>query len=210
MKIAIADSQLATTKTISLSDSWRYLSIMDSYGFKPISFWRGRGMIADNICGQGFGSEGYSHVCIPCTISFSGSSSAVTVKTRVYASSPTNRTFRWAIVPYDLDYCFLGIGAAESDAILAQGKFTVDSGGVHYQTFTFPVQNLPSGKFYIYWWRDNSKYGNIHISGDFEVSIYREMNSVSWKNATPYIYDGTQWRRATPYVHKNRQWAQAQ
>ena len=212
MKLAISNTSLASTKIVTLSDSLRYLSIMDSYGFKPISYWRSRGMIADNICGQGSGKDGYSHVCIPCDNTFSGASSEVTVYTRVYASSPINRTFRWAITNFDLDYLFLGIGRADdsSGIILNQGTFTVDSGGVHYQTFHFPVQNLPSGRFYIYLWRDNNNYGNIHISGDFTVSVYTETGSVTWREATPYIYDGTQWKRATVYMrNRNKQWIRA-
>lgn len=210
MKIAIAGTQFAAKQTILLSNSRRYVSIMDWFGFQPQTFWRSRGMISDNICGQGFGKDGYSHVCIPCNISFSGSSAKVTVRTRLWASSGVNRTFCWAIIPMDLDFVFLGTGRAESELILSQGTFTVDAGGVHYQEFTFPVQNLPSGNFYIYWWRDNSNYGNIHISGDFEVSVYTETSAVSWKEATPYVFDGTQWKQATVWINRQKQWIQAQ
>ena len=213
MKLAIAGTQLAASQTVSLENSRRYLSIMDSYGFKPITYWTGRGIIPDNIFGEGSKGEGFSASCIPCDISFTGTSSKVTVTTRVYASSSKNHVFRWGICAYDLDWLFQSFGAVDnSDGnILGQGKFSVDPGSVHYQTFTFPVQNLPSGKFYIYLWRDNTSYGNVHVSGNFDVKVYTETSAVSWKNATPYIFDGTQWKPAVAFIrNRYKEWVRAQ
>lgn len=216
MKIAVAKDTLAGSQTIHLSNSKRYLSVMSDYGFRTQSYWRGRGMTSDNIFGQGWGKDGYCATCIPCHISFTGRSTKVTVRTRVYASSGSNNTFRWAIIPYDFDWLFQGCGRIENDSICNQGLFTVSGGDVHYQTFTFIVDNLPSGDFYIYWWRNNTKYGNVHVSGNFEVSVYRETDQFSWHDATPYIWNGSQWKRARAYVNKKdaasgtTQWVQSQ
>ena len=215
MKIAVAKDTVAGSQRISLSTSRRYLSIMADYGFRSQSYWRGRGMTSDNIFGQGWGKEGYCATCIPCNINFSGRSTKVTVNTRVYASS-SNNIFRWAIIPYDFDWLFEGCGRAESDQICNQGIFIVDRGDVHYQTFTFVVDNLPSGEFYIYLWRNNTSYGNVHISGDFTVTVYKETDSYTWHDATPYIWDGSRWKRARAYVNKkdpvsgSTQWVQSQ
>ena len=217
MKISVAKDTIAATQTVNLSDSLRDMNVMDSYGFKPVSFWVGRGLARLNYCGQGY--DGYNSCCIPCNISFSGRSTKVTVKTKVFASNKNIRTFRWAIIPYDFDYLFLGVGRADNSSglILNQGTFTVDyaNRSVHTETFTFPVQNLPSGKFYIYWWRDSDSYGNIHIADDFTVTVYKETGALTWYNATPYVWqDGSGWKRATPYIRKKNsvtgqlEWAQ--
>lgn len=217
MRISVSKDTVAATSTISLSNSLRYMNVMDSYGFRPVSFWVSRGLAGLNYCGQGY--DGYNCCCIPCDISFSGRSTKVTVSTRVFSSNKSTRTFRWAILPYDFGWMFLGVGRADDGGgtILNQGTFTVDyaNGSVHNETFTFPVSNLPSGKFYIYWWRDTDSYGNIHIAGDFTVSVYKETGEFTWYDATPYIWtDGVGWKRATPYIRKKNsvtgqlEWAQ--
>lgn len=220
MKIAVARSALAATKTIYKSDSKRYLSIMPGTGFQSISYWRGRGVTSDNIFGTGSSSrkEGYSASCIPCDISFSGRSTKVTVTASMYVSSQTIRTFRWAIIPYDFDWEFTGTGLASNDLILNQGKFTLDHawGRVHEETVTMPVSGLPSGQFYIYWWRDSTSYGNVHVSSNYTVSVYTETEEVDWREATPYLWDGSAWKRVTPYVlrrdpdSREKEWARAQ
>lgn len=206
MKIAIAGSQLAATKSVT---GCRYLSIMDDYGFAKMSVWHGRG-IQDNVCGQGKYGEGFSHEMIPCVIPFTGKSSKVTISAKVWMSS-TNNVFCWAIDPYGLDYLYKGVGPVSGGTALAQGKFAVANGATSIQTFTFPIQNLPNdGTFYIYLWRSNSGYGNFHIFSDWTVSVYTETDTVSWKNATPYVYDGTAWKQATPYVrNRYREWIRA-
>lgn len=209
MRIRVQHSTNAGSQTVSLSDTLRYLSTMGRYGFKPVSYWVSRGLERQNYVGQGY--QDFNCMCIPC--SFSLSSGAVITKVtlrmkKVWASNHANRTFRWAISPYRTDSSFKGIGAANSMFLKGQGVFTVDSSGgsVHEQTFTFPVNNLTENIFYIYLWRNNDSYGNIHVSDDVVVTVYARSGNPEWVEATPYIWKNGRWNRATAYVRKNNQW----
>lgn len=205
MKIKVRKDSIAGSKTISLSDSLRYLSIMPDYGYKTISFWKGRGITSDNIFGQGKTGDGHSALCLPVNINFTGETTKVTVSTRVWASNPSNHSFRWAISNYVIDWLCQGHGAASDsgDIIAAQGLFTVTIGGVHIETFTFPVNGLSSGQFYIYWWPDNTNYGNVHVSGNFTVTVYTATGAMQTYDATPYIWKNNEgWKRATARVYK--------
>lgn len=212
MKIKVRKDAVEGSQVISLSDSKRYLSIMPNFGFRTMSYWKTRGLPSDNIFGEGKSGDGHSALCIPANINFSNSSTKVTVSTRVWASNPSNHTFCWAITKYPYDSLFKGHGAATSkyNAVLNQGTFTVDVGGVHIQTFTFPVNGLTGGRFYIYWWSNNNNYGNVHVSGSFTVTVYTASGDYQYYNATPYIWkDGVGWKQARPYIYKkdSRSWS---
>lgn len=214
MKIAVAKDTIAGTQSVHLSTSLRYLSIMSDYGFRTQSYWRGRGMTSDNIFGQGKTGDGYHATCIPCHVNFTGRSTKVKVGVKCWPSCDNN-TFRWAIIPYDFDWLFEGVGRVDSEYICNQGTFTVERFG-GYHEFTFIVDNLPSGDFFIYWWRNNTKYGNVHIYGNFDITVYKEIDSFTWHDAVPYIWNGSSWKRARAFVNKKdsitgqTQWVQSQ
>lgn len=188
------------SQTVSLGDTLRFMDIMAGYGFRTVSYWRSRGIESVNIVGQGY--HDYNVGLIPCNVSFSGTSTRVVMSLRVFVSNSKNHTFRWAITSERADGLFMGAGPAPSDyRILAQGSFTpsYENGSVHWQSFSMPVSNLPQ-TFYIYLWRSNASYGNIHISANVSISVYQESLQAEWRTATPYVWDGSEWKRATGYM----------
>lgn len=198
--INVPRETLGGTQTVALGNTLRFMDIMPNFGFQTVSFWRSRGIEAVNIVGQGW--HDYNVGLIPCSVSFSGTSTRVVMRLRVFVSNSKNHTFRWAITNERADNLFLGAGPAPADSrILAQGSFTpsFDNGSVHWQSFSMPVTGL-SQTFYIYLWRSNTAYGNIHISANVDISVYQESLQAEYRSATPYIHDGTQWKQAPGYM----------
>lgn len=198
--INVPREELGGSAGISLGDTLRFINIMSSYGFQTVSFWQGRGLPGENFVGQGKGD--YNAACIPCSVAFAGDSTRVTVTMRNYVSNSANHTFRWAITTQRADRLFRGVGPVGADPrVLAQGSFTPDFsiGSSAPQTYSMPVKNLPN-TFFIYLWRSNANYGNIHIQSDVTVRVYQEALTADFRNATPYVHDGTAWKKAEAYI----------
>lgn len=198
--INVPREALGGSAVISLGSTLRYLSIMSGEGFQTVSYWAGRGLPGENFVGQGVGD--YNAACIPCSVPFSGSSTRVAVTMKTYVSDSTNHTFRWAITRERADRLFRGVGAAPEDSrILAQGTFTPSFfvGSSRPQSFSMPCKSLPN-VFYIYLWRSNARYGNIHIQSGVTVDVYQESLQADWRNADPYVWTGAEWRKAEMYL----------
>lgn len=212
--INVPKETLGGSTTVALGDTLRFMDIMASYGFRTVSYWTSRGLEPVNIVGQGW--HDYNVGLIPCTVSFSGTTTRVVITLRVFVSNSKNHTFRWAVTSERCDNLFLGSGPVPADIrIKGQGSFTPswDFGSVHNQSFSLPAAGLPS-TFYIYLWRANTSYGNIHISAAVGVNVYVETNAADFKGAVPYIWDGSAWKKTTPYVtvrdeHDQRIWKAA-
>ena len=188
------------SQTVSLGDTLRFMDIMANYGFRTVSYWRSRGIEAVNIVGQGW--HDYNVGLIPCSVGFTGNSTRVVMTLRVFVSSSRNHTFRWAITNTRADDLFLGTGPAAADPrILNQGSFTPSwqNGAVHDQSFSLPVSGL-ANTFYIYLWRSNSAYGNIHISANVGISVYQESALADFRDAIPYVFPDNAWRKAQMYI----------
>ena len=198
--IDVPRETLGGSQTVQLGNTLRYINIMDQYGFQTVSWWRGRGLESVNIVGQGW--HDYNAACIPCSVPFSGVSTRVVISLRVFVSNGRNHTFRWAAATERLDDMFLGAGAAGADPrILAQGTFSpsYSGGAVHWQDFSLPVRNLPQS-FFLYLWRDNTQYGNIHISGNVTVKVFQESLAADWRSAVPYLWTGAGWQQSGGYI----------
>lgn len=199
------------TQTVALGNTLRYMDIMPLVGFQTVSWWVGRGLEGVNIVGQGW--HDYNVGLIPCSVSFSGTSTRVVMRLRVFVSNSKNHTFRWAICSARADDLFMGAGPAPADArLLAQGTFTpsFENGSVHWQEFSLPAPGIPT-TFYIYLWRNNTGYGNIHISGNVDVTVYRESAAADWRSADHYVWTGSAWEKAAGYImqrdeHDQRVW----
>lgn len=198
--INVPREQLGGSATVALGNTLRYMDIMPDTGFQTVSWWRARGLEAVNIVGQGW--HDYNVGLIPCTVSFSGTSTRVVISLRVFVSNSKNHTFRWAVASERCDSLFMGAGPVPADPrIRGQGSFTpsYDNGSVHWQDFSLAAAGIPQ-TFFIYLWRANTGYGNIHISGDVSVTVYKESAAADWRGASPWIWTGSSWHRASPYI----------
>lgn len=198
--IDVPREALGGSATVALGNTLRYINIMPDVGFQTVSWWRARGLEAVNIFGQGW--HDYNVACIPCSVPFSGVSTRVVISLRVFVSNSKNHTFRWAIAGERCDDLFLGAGPAPADPrILSQGSFTpsYDNGSVHWEAFSLAASGIPQS-FWIYLWRANTGYGNVHVSGDVSVSVYQLSAAADWRGAAPYIWNGSAWQKTDRYI----------
>lgn len=192
-------TQSTVSQSISLGDTYRYISLNSRYGWRTVNYWEGMHIPAINVVGQGV--DGYSCAMIPCYMPFYGSSTKVRVRLSPYVTNSKVKTFRWAITNERDDNSFISSSPSTSSKVLAQGTFTASESQRDYD---FPVKNLPS-LFYIYLWRYSGSYGNIHINSP-TVTVYYNSEGEGWIDATPYVYTNSGWKAATPYVYKNGTW----
>ena len=128
----------------------------------------------ENYVGQG--TDDYNSMMIPVpAFRFSGKSVLLKIAMKVYMSTEYNRVFRWAITTSTANASlYKGYGAVTDSYQLAQGTFSpaLNGGASAWQTFLLPCDDIPSGTpFYIYLWRDNTNYGNIHVSSAVNVTL---------------------------------------
>lgn len=204
MKIAVVKNQSPISQTIDLSNTYRYISTMPTFGFQTVSFWVGRGLERLGYVGQGY--DGFNCQMIPCSaFSYSGDMAKLRVSMGVFVSDPNHRTFRWGVSIFRADNSYLGWQPTSALGLLEQGTFTLDWNNrtISTQTFDIPV-NVPSGTpFYLYLWRGSTAYGNIHITSNVTVTAYISGTQLAFYDATPYIYKSGQWKQATAKVYSS-------
>ena len=202
MKIAVTKNQSTISQTVSLSTSYRYISVNPELGFQTVSFWVGRGLEGLNYCGQGY--EGFNCAMLPCSaINYSGDMVKLKVGMSVFVSDPRIHTFRWGVDIFRADHSYLGWQPTSAIGLLDQGTFTLayNNRNISYQEFELPV-NVPSGlPFYIYLWRNSTNYGNIHITSNMTVTAYVSGSALAFYDATPYVYNNGEWKQATAKVY---------
>lgn len=124
----------------------------------------------------GEGTDDYNAMMIPLSgFSFSGKSVWLKLSMYVMTSNAENRTFRWAITTSRAnESVYRGSGAVTDANQLAQGTFstTYTGGGFSWQTFILECDSIPANTpLYLYMWRNNTTYGNIHVEKDITVTL---------------------------------------
>lgn len=129
-----------------------------------------------NYVGQGHKDYNAMMIEVP-NLDFSGVSSKFTLDLYLYVSSPKNHTFRWAITTSkENEFLYtVGCGDVEDEYQLASGSFTPEyyrDKGRHWQSFDFECDKIsPNTPLYIYMWRDNKTYGNVHVEADVKLDF---------------------------------------
>lgn len=202
MKIAVVKDQQSLSQTIALGDSYRYLSIMPTFGFQTVSFWRGRGLESLNYCGQGY--TDFNCAMLPCSaFTYSGDMVKLTIGMNMFVSNANHRTFRWGVALFRADNSYLGWQPVSALGLIEQGTFTPawNNGNISYQSFDCYV-NVPTGlPFYVYLWRGDTAYGNIHITSNINITASFSGQTLAFYDATPYIYQNGIWQQATAKVY---------
>ena len=158
--------------TIATNDTYRYGSALQATsGFAKVSSLT---FGAINYVGQGDGE--FNAMMIPLSgFDFSGKSVWLKLKMWVMTSSSTNHTFRWAITKSRANEAvYKGSGAVTDANQLAQGTIntTYTSGNFSWQTFLLECENIPANTpLYLYLWRNNTTYGNIHVMDNITVTL---------------------------------------
>ena len=159
------------SQKITIGNTYRYANSLiagDWVKVSSLSF----GSI--NYVGQG--TEDYNAMMIPVqAFDYSGTFLELRLALYLWTSSSSNHTFRWAVTTSTANAAAykVGVGDVEDAHQLAQGAWTPPYSDA-YQWFTIDldVENIPSGMpFYIYLWRDNTTYGNIHVMESAVVTL---------------------------------------
>lgn len=161
-----------TSATVATNNTYRYGSALQATtGFAKVSSLT---FGAINYVGQG--TDDYNSTMIPLPgFSFSGTSRWIKLKMWVMTSNVNNRAFRWAITTSrSNESVYKGAGAVTDENQLAQGTFSTmyTSGDFSWQTFLLACDSIPADTpLYIYLWRDNDTYGNIHIMDTITATL---------------------------------------
>lgn len=161
----------STKQEIAIGNTYRYANSLiagDWVKVSSLSF----GSI--NYVGQG--TEDYNAMMVPVkAFSYSGVFKKLKLALYLWTSNKSNHTFRWAVTTSTANaHAYkVGTGDVVDSYQLAQGAWTPPySDAFQWFTIDLNVENLPSGTpFYIYLWRDNTTYGNIHVTGSAVVTL---------------------------------------
>jgi len=158
-------------KSIAIGNTYRYANSLiagDWVKVSSLSF----GSI--NYVGQG--TEDYNAMMVPVSaFTYTGTFQKVKLALYLWTSDKSNHTFRWAVTTStaNANAYKVGAGAVTDSNQLAQGTFTPPYSDA-YQWFTFELTGctVASGTpIYIYLWRDNTTYGNIHVMESAVVTL---------------------------------------
>lgn len=161
-----------TTQTINVNNTHRYCSVATNKDWPKVSTM---GLGAVNYVGEG--ADDYNSMMIPLSAwSFSGTAKSLELTMSIYVADSSNRTFRWAITTSTANKTkYQGYGDISDSYQLAAGKFTptyYSDKNWHVQTFTLECKTIPANTpLYIYLWRDNNKYGNIHVRENLTITL---------------------------------------
>ena len=158
--------------SISINDTYRYCNALSTSSFTRVGSLGGS--LQDiNYVGQG--TEDYNAMLVPVpAFSFSGTFKKLAVSLYLWTSTANNHTFRWAVTnSRDNEELYKGDGTVNDDNQLAAGSFTPPYSN-SYQWYTIDITdcNIPSGApLYLYFWRDNTSYGNIHVMDTVKITL---------------------------------------
>lgn len=177
------ESLKSISKTIALSDTYRYGTLVSNGKFAKLSSlpatinkenYVGVGQLFKGVDnGKPYTLNDYNATMIPFpAVKFSGTSRRIKLSLYLYVSSKTNRTFRWAIsTSRQNENAYINKGAVNDSNQLASGIFTARINGEPNE-FLFECEDIPvSTPLYIYLWRDNDAYGNVHVQNKVVVSL---------------------------------------
>ena len=127
-----------------------------------------------NYVGQG--TEDYNAMMIPVqAFDYSGTFLKLQLALYLWTSDKSNHTFRWAVTTStaNAEAYKLGAGDVTDEYQLAAGSFTPPySDAYQWHAFELTDCTVESGTpFYIYLWRDNTTYGNIHVMDSAVVTL---------------------------------------
>ena len=130
-----------------------------------------------NYVGQG--TEDYNAMMIPVqAFDYSGTFLKLQLALYLWTSYKSNHTFRWAVTTStaNAEAYKLGAGDVTDEYQLAAGSFTPPySDAYQWHSFELAGCTVESGTpFYIYLWRDNTNYGNIHVMDSAVVTLEYE------------------------------------
>lgn len=130
-----------------------------------------------NYVGQG--TEDYNAMMIPVqAFDYSGTFLKLQLALYLWTSNKSNHTFRWAVTTSTANAKAykLGAGDVTDEYQLAAGSFTPPySDAYQWHSFELTGCTVESGTpFYIYLWRDNTTYGNIHVMESAVVTLEYE------------------------------------
>ena len=182
------ESLKSISKTIALSDTYRYGTLVSNSKFKKLSSLPatinkenyvgvGQLFIGKNEDGSEYRLNDYNATMVSFpAVNFSGISRRIKLNLYLYVSSKSNRTFRWAIsTSRQNEDAYRNKGAVNDSNQLASGTFKARINGEPNE-FLFECEDIPvNTPLYIYLWRDNDAYGNVHVQQKVIVSlIYTE------------------------------------
>lgn len=161
----------STKQEIAIGNTYRYANSLiagDWVKVSSLSF----GSI--NYVGQG--TEDYNAMMVPVkAFNYSGSFERLRLALYLWTSNRSNHTFRWAVTTSTANAQAYKVGAGDvvDEYQLGQGAWTPPySDAFQWFTIDLDVENIPSGTpFYVYLWRDNTTYGNIHVTGSAVVTL---------------------------------------
>lgn len=166
----------SSTKTVAINSTYRHCNALYTSDFVRV------GSLGDSLSGinyVGQGTEDYNAMMIPVSaFNYVGTVKELAMTLHLWCSSSSNHTFRWAVTTSrDNESLYKSYGAVTDKNQIGQGTFTPDynNGAFADQTFVLDCENVPSGApLYIYLWRDNTSYGNIHVTGNVKVKMTHE------------------------------------
>jgi hypothetical protein len=164
----------AIDHSIALTGTYRYANSLRAGDWVKLSDFNTASLKAENYVGQG--TKDYNVMMIPVpAFTYEGTFKSLKMALRVWVSDKENHTFRWAVSTTKLAAVYkTAVGAVTESGQLGQGTFTPDynNGAVGYQSFDLECEPVASGTpIYIYMWRDNTNYGNIHVTSNSIVAL---------------------------------------
>jgi hypothetical protein len=127
-----------------------------------------------NYVGQG--TKDYNAMMVPVpAFSYTGAFQKLKLALYLWTSDKSNHTFRWAVTTStaNAEAYKLGAGDVTDEHQLAAGSFTPPySDAYQWHAFELSGCTVESGTpIYIYLWRDNTTYGNIHVMNSAVVTL---------------------------------------
>lgn len=174
LSIDAAGTIKAIDQSVALTDTYRYANSLQAGDWVKLSDFNTASLKTENYVGQG--TKDYNVMMIPVpAFTYEGTFKSLKMSLRVWVSDKSNHTFRWAVSTTKLAAVYkTAVGAVTETGQLGQGTFTPDynNGAVGYQSFDLECEPVASGTpIYIYLWRDNTNYGNIHVTSNSIVSL---------------------------------------
>ena len=160
-------------QSIPVNSTYRHCNALYTSDFVRV------GTLGSDLQGMNYVGEGtndYNSMMIPVSaFTFTGTFQKLSLALHLWTSDDENHTFRWAVTTsrYN-ENLYKSYGDVTDDANqLAAGSFTPPYSS-SYQWHNIEITDcvIPSGTpLYIYLWRDNNIYGNIHVNESAVVTL---------------------------------------
>lgn len=158
-------------KSIAINNTYRYCNGI-SAGFVRV------GSLGGDLQGINYVGEGtkdYNSMMIPVpAFSYDGIFASLKLALHLWTSPGDNHVFRWAVTTSrENEALYRGYGDVTDENQLATGSFAPPKSD-SYQWYTIPLDGctVSSGTpLFLYLWRDNNIYGNIHVNQSAVVTL---------------------------------------